>query len=138
MEITTKINNLSKVLIHYNQLTAFPYSDLQIIEWAKSINELMPELSNETLKFIIDRMKIGYYPFDNRLGIQNIFNGIKQYLNDEINRLNNSKMDVFSSSFEDFEKTNKPIQDKINILIPYLNKLTPKYLNPTVIHDGIL
>jgi hypothetical protein len=98
----------------------------------------MPELSNETLKLIIDRMKIGYYPFDNRLGIQNIFNGIKQYLNDEINRLNNSKMDVFSSSFEDFEKTNKPIQDKINILIPYLNKLTPKYLNPTVIHDGIL
>lgn len=103
--LTEKSVELAKVLVHYNQLTAFPYSDLQIAEWAKSINELMPNLSAETLKTIINRMKMGIYDYDSKLGIQNIFAGARQYLRDEIAKHQSSISDIKRKMFLNYEES---------------------------------
>ena len=88
LEITT-VNNIAKAVLHFNQLTPFPYSDIQIMDWAKSINELTPELTPDIVKKIIDKYKLGIYEFDTKLGIQNIFNGYRLILEEKIQFINN-------------------------------------------------
>jgi hypothetical protein len=71
-------------LFHYNQLTAFPLSDAQIIDWAKSIKEIAPQLTTEILREIIRRFKVGQGEFDSKLGIQNIFGGYRTFLREQM------------------------------------------------------
>lgn len=105
LALTEKVVDLAKVLVHYNQLTAFPYSDLQISEWAKSINELMPNITPDTLKTIINRMKMGIYEYDSRIGIQNIFSGAREYIRDEISTLQSSISDIKRKMFIHYNET---------------------------------
>jgi hypothetical protein len=67
-----------KAVYQFNQLRAFSLTDIEIVEWAASIARLLPELNPSALEFMVDKMKIGEIQFDKTLGIQNIFNGLKQ------------------------------------------------------------
>jgi len=72
--VNTTINEqIIKELYHINYLVAFPLSDLMLEGWAKSIQELAPELTPERLKKIINGMKVGVVNYDTKKGIQNIF-----------------------------------------------------------------
>lgn len=82
--LSSEIRNMGVELFHYNQLTTFPLSDAQIIDWAKSISEIAPNLTIEILHEIIRRFKIGQGEFDSRLGIQNIFNGYRTILREQM------------------------------------------------------
>ncbi len=74
-----------KQLFHVNCLVSYPITDPMLEVWARSIQELTPELTVDILKQIIDKMKTGEYDFDNRAGVQNIFKGYKKYIV-ELNR----------------------------------------------------
>lgn len=67
---------LCKSLVHVNQLSPFDVSDAKIMDWAKSIQELMPNVGCEDLKTLIDDFKLGVLDYDNKKGIQNIFIGL--------------------------------------------------------------
>ncbi len=75
---------LVKAVYHFNYLTSFPMPDTMLEFWANSINELEPELTPDVVKWIADRMKTGHIQYDHRLGIQNVFNGFRVYLNFKI------------------------------------------------------
>lgn len=70
---------IGQVVFHVNQLTAYPLNDLQISDWAKSINELKPDLDLALLKKVIDKFKMDELEWDNHKGIQNIFRELKKY-----------------------------------------------------------
>jgi hypothetical protein len=73
-----------KQLAQVNLLTSFPINDDYLRAWCKSIRELVPELTAQTLKIIIDQMKLGGLPYDSKKGIQNIIEGYKLILKDLI------------------------------------------------------
>lgn len=68
---------LSKILWHLNQVVAYPMTDLQIEDWARSILELRPDVDLNAVKFLIDKFKTGEREYDSKKGIQNIFVGLK-------------------------------------------------------------
>jgi hypothetical protein len=67
---------IAAVLTKVNMLAPFPLNDLQIEDWSKTINRLMPDLKITDLNQVLDNMIIGKVEYDNRKGIQNIFNGL--------------------------------------------------------------
>jgi hypothetical protein len=68
---------LYNVVVHVNQLTAFPLSGDQVEDWCRSLQHLIPDLDFDALVFLINEMKKGNYQYDNALGIQNITIGLK-------------------------------------------------------------
>ena len=125
LELSSELTKIGQEIVHINQLTPFPYSDFQLIDWAKSINELTPELTPDILKKIIDKFKLGIYFFDSRAGIQNVFAGYKLILGEKIEYLRS-------------QRNEQNIED-IDVSIKYYselqNKVTPKQ---QIYHSGIL
>lgn len=78
--LNLEIRNIGIELFQYNQLTPYTISDAQITDWSKSLLELIPELTANILKKLIDGMKTTKYPFDKNIGIQNIFIAYNHYL----------------------------------------------------------
>ena len=73
-------SDLLKELAQFNLLTQYPVADVLLEAWAKSIQELTPELTPAMLKEIVDGMKLGLIEYDAKLGIQNIFEGYRVVL----------------------------------------------------------
>jgi hypothetical protein len=71
--LNDKENKIAAIVYHVNQLTSYPLSGVQIEDWAKSINELMPDVDLVELKRVINNFKLGVFEWDYRKGIQNIF-----------------------------------------------------------------
>lgn len=67
---------ICKELYHVNQLTPFPVSDDRIVEWAKSIEEILPQLDINHLRELFVDFKLGKISYDKNDGIQNIFMGL--------------------------------------------------------------
>lgn len=72
---------LVKQLYHFNYLTSYPINDSTLEGWARSIEELEPIITPDVIRWICDNMKIGKIDYDNRKGIQNIFNGFRKWIN---------------------------------------------------------
>ena len=125
LELSSELTKIGQVIVHINQLTPFPYSDFQLIDWAKSINELTPELTPDILKKIIDKFKLGIYEFDSRAGIQNVFRGYKLILGEKIEYLRKQRN----------EQNTGVITARINFYSELQNKVSPKQINYI---DGIL
>ena len=125
LELSSEITKIGQVIVHINQLTPFPYSDFQLIDWAKSINELTPELTPDILKKIIDKFKIGIYEFDSRAGIQNVFRGYKLILGEKIHFL----------QIKNIKDWDAETQKQIEYYNSLQNKVTPKQ---TIDLGGIL
>lgn len=64
---------IAQAVFHVNQLVPYALTDLQISDWAKSINKLIPELDIDSLVYVIDQMKMGRIEWNPKLGIQNLF-----------------------------------------------------------------
>lgn len=74
---------LAKQVYQINQLVPYPLSDIQIEDIAKSLEELVPELTPMQLKKMIDRFKIGYYEWDKTKVIQNIFKNLANTMKED-------------------------------------------------------
>ena len=83
LQTTNKLVNITtneqmiKELYHVNYLVAYPLSDTILEGWCKCIIELKPETTPEDIKKMINKMKLGLIPYDPKLGIQNIFRGLR-------------------------------------------------------------
>jgi hypothetical protein len=119
LELSSELTKIGQVIVHINQLTPFPYSDFQLIDWAKSINELTPELTPDILKKIIDKFKLGIYEFDSRAGIQNVFRGYKLILGEKIDFLRSQRN----------ETNSEEITEKMNYYSKLQFKVSPKQIN---------
>lgn len=76
LALNQKEVEIAKILTHVNQLQSYSLNVEQISDWARSINELKPELNTNDLKSVIDKMKMGKIEYNPNFGIQNIFNGL--------------------------------------------------------------
>lgn len=124
LELSEKTESLSKAVFHVNQLTPYPYTDNQIIDWAKSIEELMPELSPKIIKIIVDKMKIGVIAYNYKLGIQNIFEGYKIILKDRQIYLHSKKYKLYNSQDKEFETEEIKINEELERIRILLNKMS--------------
>jgi len=77
IELSDKGISIAQQVYHVNQLSPFRLHDSQIDEWAQSIEEIVPNLEIDDLKFLIRCFKTGEEHYDNKLGIQNIFTGLR-------------------------------------------------------------
>lgn len=68
---------IAKIVSHINQLSNFPLSVPQISDWSKSVNDICPNLEVDDLKYLIRCFKIGEEHYDAKIGVQNIFVGLK-------------------------------------------------------------
>lgn len=76
---TVEFENICKVVYHVNQVRTFPLTSLEVVEWSRSIVELIPpeEFDMMKIQFLIKAVKRGEVPWDKDKGIQNIFIGLK-------------------------------------------------------------
>lgn len=104
----------TKQLFHVNCLVAYPITDTMLEVWTNSINELAPEINSSIVKIIIDRMKLGSIPYDNRKGIQNIFAGYLVLMNDKIKALTEkmNKFNMYALSNEDQKVWDKLLSER--------------------------
>lgn len=65
-------------MYQFNQLRAFSLTEIEMVEWARSIERLTVDLDMDALNFVIDQMKCGNMEYDKTIGIQNIFNALKR------------------------------------------------------------
>ena len=75
--VTLPADSLVKAVYQFNQLRAFSLTQIEILEWARSIERLQPDIDVNQLMFVIDQMKVGNLEYDKTIGIQNIFKGLK-------------------------------------------------------------
>lgn len=105
-----KLAELAKAVYHFNYLTAFPVADYMLEAWAKVIAELEPEITPEVVKWIIDRMKTGHIAYNDKIGIQNVFNGFRVYISAKIQELkeNPPEREKWSSLYKKYRITPDP------------------------------
>jgi hypothetical protein len=75
--VTLPADSLVKAVYQFNQLRAFSLTQIEVLEWARSIERLHPNVDINQLMFVIDQMKVGNLEYDKTIGIQNIFKGLK-------------------------------------------------------------
>lgn len=80
---TERLNNkeikIAQEIYEVNQLAPYPLSSIQIEDWSRSINRLMPDLEVSKLESLINDFKLDNIEWDYKKGIQNIFIGLKSY-----------------------------------------------------------
>jgi hypothetical protein len=57
----------------FNQLRSFKLDAIDILEWKDTIIRVRPDVDAEFLSFAIDGLITGSIPYDERIGIRNIF-----------------------------------------------------------------
>lgn len=78
------LSSLSDVEINVSQsihdivfLSPFEISDLELIDWAKRILKIHPNVDPLDIQAVVDDFTTGDLPYDNKLAIRNIFIGLK-------------------------------------------------------------
>jgi hypothetical protein len=79
VKLTNKEIEISGEIYEVNQLAPYPLSSIQIEDWARSLNRLLPNLEISTLSSLIDDFKRDNIEWDYKKGIQNIFIGLRSY-----------------------------------------------------------
>lgn len=68
---------LAVQIFHVNQLSPWKLSDLEIIEWTKTILDICPDATPEKIKDVIDRYKTNEIEWNTHQGVQNIIRILK-------------------------------------------------------------
>lgn len=75
-KLSNKELQIAGEIYEVNQLAPYPLSSIQIEDWARSINKLLPELQVSDLERVINDFKMDKIEWDYRKGIQNIFTAL--------------------------------------------------------------
>lgn len=68
---------MAKSFLQINKLTPFPLDAMELISWAKDVEEIAGAVEIEKLEFIFKCFKTDKLEWDKNKGIQNIFNALK-------------------------------------------------------------
>jgi hypothetical protein len=69
---------IAKILFQVNQLSPFFIEDITLFAWSKSIIEILPKIDPADLKSLMRDFKTDEIHYDTKLGIQNVFKGLRQ------------------------------------------------------------
>lgn len=73
-----------KCLFKVNQLLDFPLDKNTLTDWTESIIEILPDITPEEIREVINGFMTGRYEYNNKLGIRNIFSAIELLRNNDI------------------------------------------------------
>jgi hypothetical protein len=76
-------NSVMGCMVTFNQLRAFKLDKLEAIGWMNTISRIRPELPVPQLRMAIDGMISGAIPYDEKIGIKNIFKALERVVPDE-------------------------------------------------------
>lgn len=65
-----------KSIFYVNLLTPFRVDDFILEQWSIALNRMLPQVTPEELKELMDDFMTGTIEYDHKLGIQNIFQGL--------------------------------------------------------------
>jgi hypothetical protein len=66
------VEAIARIVYEVNQLRQYPLNDIEIAEWATTLNEFNPDMEIEALQFIIQQMKFGNLEYEQKDGVQNL------------------------------------------------------------------
>lgn len=78
LEISDSRKRIAKVIVDVNQIMQYPLTAVQVLEWAESIERLVPDVDVMALAYLMDAFKLELIEWDRQKGIQNIFAGLKR------------------------------------------------------------
>lgn len=76
-------NAVMGCMITFNQLRAFKLDKLEAFGWMNTIERIRPNIPIDQLRMAIDGMISGAIPYDERIGIKNIFKALERVIEDE-------------------------------------------------------
>jgi hypothetical protein len=68
----------------FNQLRAYALSGVEIVQWAATIERLVPDLDPVALCWLIDQMLQGEYAYDRHAGVQQLIMGLRNVERTEV------------------------------------------------------
>lgn len=77
-DFNNKEKEILEIISGVNELVRYPYDPTIIGKWAKTICELIPNVSAFIIKKAIDNYKMDKVTWDNNAGVQNIFREYKR------------------------------------------------------------
>lgn len=77
-DFNEKEKAILEIILEVNELVRYQYPNEIVEKWAKSISELIPNISMIILKRAINNYKMDKATWDNNAGIQNIFREYKR------------------------------------------------------------
>ena len=66
------VEAIARIVYEVNQLRQYPLNDIEIAEWATTLDEFDPKMDLEALRFIIQQMKFGNLEYEQKDGVQNL------------------------------------------------------------------
>lgn len=79
VKLTDKELQIASEIYEVNLLAPYPLTSIQIEDWSRSLNKLLPNLEISVLEKLIDDFKTDAIEWDYKKGIQNIFIGLRSY-----------------------------------------------------------
>lgn len=76
-----------KALTVFNQLRAFKLDLNEVLMWKDTVLRIRPDVELEALKLAVDGLISGDIPYDEKIGIKNIFIALKRVIRDEDGKL---------------------------------------------------
>ena len=76
-----------KALIVFNQLRAFKLERVEVLQWKDTILRVHPDVDLDELRLAIDGLVSGQIPYDQAIGIKNIFIALRRITRDDDGRL---------------------------------------------------
>jgi hypothetical protein len=80
--LTVKERALCSSLVVFNQLRAFKLDWKEVLQWKDTILRLKPDVDVKELKMAIDGLVSGEIPYDQAVGIKNIFIALRRISRD--------------------------------------------------------
>lgn len=78
---------ICSALVVFNQLRAFKLDKTEVLMWKDTVLRIIPDVELDVLKLAIDGLISGEIPYDEKIGIKNLFIAIKRIARDDDGKL---------------------------------------------------
>src|SRR5688572_12034733 len=79
--------NVCAALVVFNQLRAFKLDRVEVLQWKDTILRVKPDVKVDELRLAIDGLVSGEIPYDQSIGIKNIFIALRRITRDDDGKL---------------------------------------------------
>jgi hypothetical protein len=76
-----------RALVVFNQLRTFKLDKVEVLQWKDTIMRVKPGVNLDELKLAIDGLVSGEIPYDQAIGIKNIFIALRRITRDDDGKL---------------------------------------------------
>lgn len=79
--------NICAALVVFNQMRAFKLDRVEVLQWKDTILRVKPDVDLDELRLAIDGLVSGEIPYDQAIGIKNIFIALRRITRDDDGKL---------------------------------------------------